>query len=163
MISLDCEDCLNHHTSLQRGNIPCAARCMAEDNCDAFYYESSVCHHSRSGGLRGAEQAPSSSRAVFMDASKPIGNSWSQIMLDLIVFFAVDCIWAAWSVWGTCDPGTGIQDRSRTKDPEGLNGGTECAGDATEQQNCPGRDLQGRTKPWVQFCVTQFCQVPQVR
>ena len=23
--------------------------------------------------------------------------------------------------------------------------------------------VQGRTKPWVQFCVTQFCQVPQVR
>ena len=23
--------------------------------------------------------------------------------------------------------------------------------------------LQGPAKPWVQFCVTQFCQVPQVR
>ena len=84
-VPMCCKDCLNHHTSSQRGNIPCAARCMTEDNCDAFYYESSVCHHSRSGGLRGAEQASSSSRAVFMDASKPIGNSWSQIMPDLIV------------------------------------------------------------------------------
>ena len=31
--------------------------------------------------------------------------------------------------------------------------------DAKKGQN----EIQGRTKPWVQFCVTQFCQVPQVR
>ena len=44
-------------------------------------------------------------------------------------------------MWGTCDPGSGIQDRSRTKDPEALNGGTECTGDATETQDCPGKDF----------------------
>ena len=44
-------------------------------------------------------------------------------------------------MWGTCDSGSGVQDRSRTKDQEALNGGTECTGDATETQDCPGKDL----------------------
>ena len=44
-------------------------------------------------------------------------------------------------MWGTCDSGSGVQDRSRTKDQETLNGGTECTGDATETQDCPGKDL----------------------
>ena len=58
-----------------------------------------------------------------------------------MVIFPVDCIWTAWSVWGTCDSGSGVKVRSRIKDQEALNGGTECPGDATETQDCPGKDL----------------------
>ena len=58
-----------------------------------------------------------------------------------MLIFPVDCIWTAWSVWGTCDSGSGVKVRSRIKDQEALNGGTECPGDATETQDCPGKDL----------------------
>ena len=44
-------------------------------------------------------------------------------------------------MWGTCDSGSGIKVRSRIKNQEALNGGTECTGDATETQDCPGKDL----------------------
>ena len=52
--------------------------------------------------------------------------------------FSVNCGWADWSSWGTCNPGTGTKERSRAKDPEALNGGADCSGAATESQNCPG-------------------------
>ena len=52
--------------------------------------------------------------------------------------FSVNCIWASWTAWGTCDSGTGYQERSRGKDEEALNGGADCTGDATETQDCPG-------------------------
>ena len=58
-----------------------------------------------------------------------------------MVIFPVDCIWSAWSVWGTCDSGSGGQDRNRTIDQEALNGGINCTGDATETQERPGRYL----------------------
>ena len=54
------------------------------------------------------------------------------------MIFSVNCIWAAWSTWGTCDSGSGVQERNRTIDQEALKGGVNCTGDATETQDCPG-------------------------
>ena len=42
-------------------------------------------------------------------------------------------------MWGSCDFGTGSQERIRAKDQEALNGGADCTGDATETQDCTGR------------------------
>ena len=53
----------------------------------------------------------------------------------------MDCIWGDWSAWGACDSGLGVQDRNRTIDQEARNGGTDCTGNATETQDCPGRAL----------------------
>ena len=57
------------------------------------------------------------------------------------ILFPVDCIWAAWSAWGICDSGSGVQDRNRTVDQEALNGGSDCTGNTTETQDCPGRSV----------------------
>ena len=58
-----------------------------------------------------------------------------------MVIFLVDCIWGDWSAWGACVSGLDVQDRNRTIDQEARNGGTDCTGNATETQDCPGRPL----------------------
>ena len=63
------------------------------------------------------------------------------ILLNFIVYFLVNCNWTTWSTWGTCDSGTGLQERRRAKKPEALNGGADCTGNANETQDCPGRAL----------------------
>ena len=68
-------------------------------------------------------------------------TEWDYLLYQNVLFFSVDCIWAAWSAWGTCDSGSGVQDRNRTVDQEALNGGTDCAGNTTETQDCPGRSV----------------------
>ena len=44
------------------------------DDCEAFYYDSSVCHHGKSGGLLEAMQGSSSSRLVFVEGSGREGS-----------------------------------------------------------------------------------------
>ena len=57
------------------------------------------------------------------------------------MIFSVNCIWSTWSAWGTCDSGSGFQERNRTILQGALNGGTGCTGNATKTQDCPGRAL----------------------
>eukprot|EP01006_Ploeotia_vitrea_P025256 TRINITY_DN58129_c0_g1_i1.p1 TRINITY_DN58129_c0_g1~~TRINITY_DN58129_c0_g1_i1.p1 ORF type:complete len:406 (+),score=89.28 TRINITY_DN58129_c0_g1_i1:268-1485(+) len=51
--------------------------------------------------------------------------------------------WSQWSGWGTCSStcGGGSQTASRTcSNPPPANGGTDCAGDETKQQDCNTQD-----------------------
>merc|ERR1719228_431176 len=49
----------------------------------------------------------------------------------------VDGNWGEWSDWSTCDPWTGIRERSRDcDDPAPLNNGTDCDPPAVEYEDC---------------------------
>jgi hypothetical protein len=63
----------------------------------------------------------------------------------------VNCAVSSWSTWGTCDPITGLQTRTRTITQQPLNGGTACPV-LSETQPC--RVDCGYGAPWT---LTNIC------
>ena len=61
----------------------------------------------------------------------------------------VDCTWATWGPWGSCDVtcGGGTQDRTRVEDSPAENGGANCtAVDAVGTQNCNTNGCPGNVQ-----------------
>ena len=67
--------------------------------------------------------------------------------------FLVDCNWAVWESWSTCEEscgsrdGTGDQTRTRIKEIELLNGGNDCLDTNSETQSCT-TECPGNKIPW---------------
>ena len=53
--------------------------------------------------------------------------------------FAVNGNWSDWGGWGSCDSNTWKRKRRRQcNNPAPSNGGAQCYGSSTKEENCPG-------------------------
>ena len=61
-----------------------------------------------------------------------------KVVTSLCWFTVVNCEWAEWEEWQSCNPscGDGTQTRTRTKAETAQHGGTDCDGSDTDTQDC---------------------------
>ena len=65
------------HNFLNSGNMHCAIKCSATNDCGAFYYESSTCHLAKSALLRKPMQGSTAFRSVYAEEAKWLCNQTS--------------------------------------------------------------------------------------
>ena len=47
--------------------------------------------------------------------------------------------WGEWAEWGSCNEDSARRTRTRACDsPQAMNGGVECPGDLTDEEDCAG-------------------------
>ena len=65
--------------------------------------------------------------------------------MKYIITVLVDCAWGDFGEWTECSAtcGTGTQTRTRTEATAAAHGGTACAGDSSESQDCNTQDCPG--------------------
>ena len=73
----------------------------------------------------------------------------TQPMLNQNFLFPVDCIWGAWTEWGTCSAScrggaNGTEVRKRSIEQAAEHGGVSCGGQASESRICDQFTLCGK-------------------